>query len=255
MKTSVVFFVAALAAVCCMAGNDECKPEITSSDGNKYVFDLTSLHHAPGAQDTLVSHDSRPGQNQDYYINICGEVTMASDNQCAGASVCQKTQDDVINAGSFRTQEFASNKDGEPGKDLIVKYGEGKQCNSGPIRSTTIYFDCDTSALTPHVEPVQEVSGCTYVIHIKTKYACGVRADSVSGGGDTAALVILLILLGVVLLYFGLGVVYQIKVKGASTPREYIIHNEFWCAIPGMIKDGVLFITHGCKKGDYVGSI
>ena len=54
-----------------------------------------------------------------------------------------------------------------------------------------------------------------------------------------------------IVLYFGLGAVYQWKFKEAQTPKEFIIHNEFWFALPGLIKDGVLFIIHGFKKGDY----
>ena len=53
------------------------------------------------------------------------------------------------------------------------------------------------------------------------------------------------------MLYFGLGAVYQWKFNQAQTPVEFIIHREFWFAIPGLVKDGVMFIIHGFKKGDY----
>ena len=54
-----------------------------------------------------------------------------------------------------------------------------------------------------------------------------------------------------VVLYFGLGAVYQWKFKEAQTFPDFIIHREFWFAIPGLVKDGALFIAHGFKKGDY----
>ena len=52
-------------------------------------------------------------------------------------------------------------------------------------------------------------------------------------------------------MYFALGAVYQWKFKEAKEFRDFIIHNAFWFALPGLIKDGVMFIAHGFKKGDY----
>ena len=54
-----------------------------------------------------------------------------------------------------------------------------------------------------------------------------------------------------IVLYLGLGAVYQWMFKGARTPKEFIIHNEFWFLILFLVKDGALFIVHGFKKGDY----
>lgn len=51
-----------------------------------------------------------------------------------------------------------------------------------------------------------------------------------------------------VVLYFGLGAVYQWQLKEPTCPAEYIIHHEFWFALPGLVVDGVMFIAHGFKK-------
>lgn len=87
---------------------------------------------------------------------------------------------------------------------------------------------------------------------------CGTEVDpgepsesEKKGGGFGAGSVILIILIVCVVVYFAAGAVFQWKVRGASTPREFIINNEFWFALPLLVKDGVLFIAHGFKKGDY----
>lgn len=257
MKFTPVFIAAvALAAVCCLAADDPLKPELFCSDGKEYTFDLTSLHHAAGQPDTITGIERSTDPDYDdmtYYFNIGGDVT-SGEGGCSGASVCQRANGgmkgsgapyDFKSCGQSSTQEFSCNNQSEAGKGVIAKYSGGKN-----QRSTTIYLDCDEKATTPSVGEITE-SGTTYSVHIKTKAACGSKGGS-SGSSDTAAIVILVLLLVGIVAYFGIGAFYQIKVKGASTPREYIIHNEFWCSLPSLVKDGVSFILHGCKKGDYI---
>jgi len=223
----------------------DCKPTVEFSDGKNYSFDLTGLCHAKTADD----YHARDEDYNDYYFNICGEVSTASQAECAGAAVCQyAASGDYYNAGSLSTQAFTANTEvKQPGQGIIVTYSGGQQCSSGS-RQTAIYLECDPTVEQPIFKEVEEADHCAYKVHATSKYACGVSA----GGSDTAGLVILLIIIIAVVLYFAIGAIYQKKVKNASTAREYIIHNEFWCALPLMIKDGVLFIFHGCKKGDYV---
>ena len=53
-------------------------------------------------------------------------------------------------------------------------------------------------------------------------------------------------------LYVAIGMIVNWKVKHVETVPEMVPHREFWCAVPGLVTDGVKFIFHGCKKGDYV---
>jgi len=239
-----LILVAVLAAVC--VADDPCQPTVTFSDGSVYVFNLTGLSHPAGVPDTIQAYDDTYNT---YYINICGQTTTAGDKECKGAAVCQMSAvGDYNNAGQLSSQAVFASNDTEPGQGLIVKYSDGTRCNNGDPRQTTITLVCDPS-VDPLVDMVKEVSHCSYSVYIRSKYACG---ESVSGGGDTVALVILLILVCGFVLYFVVGAVYQKKVKDAANLREMIIHNEFWCSLPYLVKDGVLFIGHGCKKGDYI---
>jgi len=243
-----VVFIALLAAVCIAQTN--CEPEITFGDGSVWKFNLTGLWHAKGQDDKIVAQDS---DLNNYYINVCGETTTASDDECKGASVCQEgLAYDHHNAGSLKSQTFSYDNSTEPGKGLIITYGNGDTCSGGDVRTTNLILVCDPYCESPLVDTAKEIAHCAYSIRITSKYACGEKGSSSGGAGETFALVVLLILLIGAVLYFAIGAVYQKKKKDASNLREMIIHNEFWCSLPGMVKDGFLFIIHGCKKGDYI---
>lgn len=248
MKTAVIVFVAVAALAVACAAEVNCKPVVTFPSNKKsYQFDLTPLSHAKGEPDTLHADDDDYNK---YWVNFCGTTT----EDCEGDyAVCQVTlSGDHFGCGTAASQKVEPNTESgvEPGKGLVVKYTNGKKCSGGPSRSTTIYLKCDENVESPIFSQVEE-GDCAYTMHVTTKYACG-KAGGASGAGDTAALVILIILICVVVIYFGGGVIYQKKFKDAQSARELVIHNAFWCALPGMVVDGCKFIAHGCKKGDYV---
>jgi len=234
----VSVFVFATLLVACFALN--CKPKL----GGKQ-FDLSGLCHDA----TTADYVARDEDQNTYNFNICGPVTDGGSMQeCTDASVCQKTPANVrINAGRTESQKFKLISDKNPGKGIIVTYGEGDVCSAGDVRETDIYIYCDKKVSDPVIKPVDEEDHCSYVIKMESKYGC-----PAGDAGETFAMVVLIILAVAIVLYFGLGAVYKWKVKEASTFSEFIIHGEFWLALPLLIKDGCQFIFHGCKKGDYV---
>jgi len=252
MNTKVIVLCAA-AFVCCFAV--DCKFNIQSvNDGKTYSYDLSKLSHPSGQKDDLYF---RNDDGSYIYANICGP----SAEKCkTGSAVCMRGSDysTYTSLGTVSTQEADDAPDLEPGTGLTLTYTDGDDCILGSWQSV-ITLQCDK---TRDGEITEVESGeCWYRMTVISKYACGTLAGSGSGAGDESsspdvgnivAIVILVILLVAVVLYFGLGVIYQKKVKDASTLKEYIIHNEFWCALPFLVKDGVLFIAHGFKRGDYL---
>ena len=232
----------------CVRG-DKCKPVMRESDGNSYVYDLSAL----GRQVLKVTMDDK-----DYFVSVCGSVQRGCKS---GTSVCQLDNEvGYSNCGSLATQKWDSIVSNEPGTGLQVEY-TGDACDDGSIRRSTLTLMCDRTEEGRLVDVL--ASSCEYFFTVLSKHACGTRhqggggsgsgSDEPAGkGGDTAALVILILLLVAVAVYFAGGAVYQKKVHDPQSPREYVIHNGFWCALPGMVIDGCKFIAHGCKKGDYV---
>ena len=241
-RTTTTVAILCLALAVCVAGNVDCTPKLVPSDGKTYHYDLTKLGHAPGVADTLTYRDTA---RNTFYVNMCGP---SSEGCPAGNAVCMKTgMFDYVGIGKAETQKWEDSDKVEPGHGLQVTFSEGEECDIGNFQ-TVITLKCD-----PHEEgtiETVEIGECWYAMTLRSKHACA--SGSSGSGGDTAALVILIIILCVAVIYFGGGVIYQKKFKDAQSARELVIHNAFWCALPGMVVDGCKFIAHGCKKGDYV---
>jgi len=250
MKYTVIVLLAVFAVVSLAQTN--CQPVITTADGKKFQFDLTPLWHAAGEDDKLLANDDNMNK---YYMNICGETTTGNTGECKGASVCQESlSGDDNNAGKLSTQTFFAPNDTsyDPGKVIGINYTDGTKCSNGDARQTKIIISCDPNVQNPLIDLVLEESHCAYSVHITSLAGCGTAAGGAGDAGEIVALVILLVLICGLILYFVIGAIYQKKVKDAANLREMVIHNEFWCALPSLIKDGVLFIFHCCKKGDYL---
>jgi len=251
--SKVVFVLCAVLFVSVFSA--DCSFVVQSENNQKYYkYDLNKMSHASGVQDEL--YYRIPDDGSYIYMNICGP----SNQQCTtGSAVCLRSSDasQYTSLGMATQQEVDDASDLDPGQGVSITYSGGDDCILGSWQ-TAITIQCDPSA--SGVGEIVEVDNgeCWYRVTIKSKYGCGKEVGSnsdESGSGDageTAAIVILVILVVCVILYFGVGVIYQKKVKDASNFQEYIIHNEFWCSLPSLVKDGFLFIIHGCKKGDYV---
>jgi len=231
----------------------DCKAKIKNPNGKTYAYDLSKLSHSAGDPDSLRTTDD---QGNYVYVNICGP---SSEKCTSGTSVCMREKDtyDYISLGRLESQEFTESVDAEPGKGLQVTYSDGDDCDFGNYQ-TVISLVCDETEQGT-IDSIDD-GECWYRMTIRSKYACGKEASSTSSGddgsgassGDVVALVILIVLLVGFVLYFVVGAIWQKKKNDASSFHEYIIHYEFWSSLPGLIKDGVLFICHGCRKGDYV---
>jgi len=248
MNTKLVFVLCAALFACTFAEN--CVFTVQSeADGKFYKYDLSKMSHAVGEKDDLYY---RMDDGSFIYMNLCNP---SSEKCSGGTAVCLRSSDATkhTSLGKATSQDVDDAVDLDPGQGVQITYSDGDDCILGSWQSV-VTVKCD-----PNADGVGEIveadSGeCWYRIAINSKYGCGKDVSDGSDGsgdpGETAALVILLVLLFCVIGYFAIGVVYQMKVKDAATPREYIIHNEFWCALPSLIKDGFLFIIH-CGKGDY----
>jgi len=252
MNTKIVLVLCAVLFAGCSAIN--CVYDVVSAgDGKTYRYNLGKMTHATGDDDYFYRMDD----GSYIYMNICG---LSSQRCTTGSVVCRRDSDHTTytSLGKLDTQQVDDAPDLEPGKGVSVTYSDGEDCTLGNWQ-TDITLVCDPTASGAGSIQSVDAGECWFRITFASQYACGSEvsgdtSDSESGSGskgDVVALVILIVLLVAVVLYFVVGGIYQKKVKGA-TGKEIIIHNQFWCSLPSLVKDGVLFIFHGCKKGDYV---
>jgi len=257
MRT-LLFILAAVAALS-VATDVNCNITISDTKNHhSYNFDLTPLHHPDSV--FIDSLWYRTAENNIYYINFCGKTASA----CEGTdtSVCYRTPDGqdfkYINAGSTSTQKAELGDSGSPDKTIIVTYSNGDQCSSGTY-TTHLRVECQLDANPGFFHDIKKTNDCEVTLYMFSQSGCGVDVpyvdpddSSAADGGEVFAIIVLVVLLVAVVAYFVGGALYQWKVNGATSASEMIIHREFWCSLPSLVVDGVKFIFHGCKRGDYV---
>jgi len=243
MKAFTVVFVGLVAVALALGDPYQCSSTVSDSKGNKYKYDLSSLYHDPQLSDSLYYM----GDTGDLtYFNICGDTTTV----CSPASpVCRRSGLwSTMGFGDLETQKFLSSVD--KGKGVTIEYTRGEWCPDTTGTSAKIHILCGKDEAVTDLKI--ENDGCSITATIKSQAGCGKLVSSGPDGGETFAIVVLVLLLVGVIAYIGISMFVNWKFKGAQTIPEMLPHKEFWMSLPLLIRDGVMFIVHGCKKGDYV---
>jgi len=229
-----------------------CSTTVLDDSARKaYNYSLDSLCHDPQMSDSLFYQDPQSSFAEITYINLCGETTTV----CSPSSpVCKRSGLwSTMGFGDLNTQQMVKiEKEGiEPGKGVTVHYSNGEYCPGTGTTSSTIHVVCGTDETITDVKV--SADGCILTAVISSKAGCGVEVPyPAADGGEVFAIVVLILLLVGAILYVGIGMIVNWKVKGAQSVPEMIPHREFWMSLPFLVVDGCKFIGHGFKKGDYV---
>ena len=247
--TKIAYVIALLTLAASASPSVPCSAVVKHSNIKKaYSYDLSELYRRSGEPDFLYYYDDV--NNAIISVNICGVSSLS----CLGpakSAACGFIGQDSVSFGSLDKQTFSVYNGVEPGQGVNVTYSEGTSCSYGGKHSVHVLIKCsDGEESFAYKADSDSADACEANLYVYSKTGCGSPAKY-SSGGMGAGGIILIILAVLVVLYFGLGAVYQWKFKEAQTIPEFIIHREFWVSIPGLVKDGVLFIAHGFKKGDY----
>jgi len=245
MRTLFVVAAVVLAVVA-----QDCKPVINWDNGNKYSYDLSVLHHDP-----MNPHMAYDEDFNYYFINFCG----ATDSGCTdGSAVCQRANNyNYYSCGAASTASYSQpdDKTFSAGSALSVTYTGGDTYTSGQPRQSTVTVICDPDETGPEGDWISVTEDeNAYFLFVEHASGCGTLAGSSGGSsGDKAALAILLILIFGFILYFVIGwILNKFVFHKEGSFFELLPQYLFWVSLPGLLKDGCLFIGHGFKKGDYV---
>jgi len=250
MKFAVALFASlVLASIVAASEPFNCSAVVDDNSRRRsYFYNLTSLFHSSQYSDNLY-YQGTGGELT--YINLCGPTTTT----CSPASpVCKRSGLwSTMGYGQLTTQEIVLiEKDGvDADKGVTVKYTGGEFCPGAGATSAVIHIVCGTDDIVTDVSINSD--GCSLTATISSQAGCGIEVDYPgTSSGEVFAIVVLVLLLVGVILYIGIGMLVNWKVKGVETVPDMIPHREFWMSIPMLVVDGCKFIGHGCKKGDYV---
>jgi len=133
------------------------------------------------------------------------------------------------------------------------KGATAKFSNGGGGRSFEIDFQCESKAGLGQPNFEVETPSKFYNFQWVTSYACPINhpPPGTSGGGLSGGGIFLILLLCLVVVYLGAGIAYN-KLRKQATGKELIPNVEFWVSLPGLVKDGVMFIVNStCRRGGY----
>jgi len=173
-------------------------------------------------------------------ISVCANPTDATVIQTASTGDCYVT-------GYLPTKVVSDHPSGAKTGVRITYSNNQLTCLNGAVR--TSYFDigCDPS-VEYVLSGVNELGTCQYQFSIRSKHGCPVAAsDGGDKDGDVDGLspgsVFLIVFFIGLALYFALGAVVKWKVY-SSTGVEMIPNTDFWTSLPGLIRDGCIFVKN-----------
>ncbi|XP_054770151.2 cation-dependent mannose-6-phosphate receptor-like [Lytechinus pictus] len=156
-------------------------------------------------------------------------------SECTDAALCSERLGDIYqNLGIHSTSEFHYTPDGGSVKLKLV-YHNGK---SGAYQiNSTVWLTCRTNGIS-YLE-LKSYSPTYYLFELFSPFACPKPvppSSSLSAGGILCILFVVF-----VTVYFVGGFIYLFFFKYESGTNA-IPHHEFWSSLPGLIKDGFLFL-------------
>ncbi|OWF50464.1 Cation-dependent mannose-6-phosphate receptor [Mizuhopecten yessoensis] len=158
----------------------------------------------------------------------CGESTVTD------IAICQELTTDHSTNFIVGTQSSAKFSGSPDNGSLQIEYTATIQ---GVQRTTYISVVCsDEDGSFSYLSSPSDTS---YKLQLKTKYAClpcGLSAGSV-----------LLIIFFVLLIVYIIGGILFMRYVRKAQGIEMIPNREMWMELPLLIKDGILFVSRGCK--------
>jgi len=221
---------------CVKAAGSECKCVI--EDTGRYI-DL-----APIAQ----MSQSYKAQSAEFTYEW--EPCTLSGFTCAShyVSVCQRATNDPtkwVYAAGGPSSTFDLTKD-----PPTISYTS----ISDITRTTIISLTCNGNGGTPSFGLINEGTNGIYTFNLQSKYACIFEPSGPTEGpeihvsvGLSVGSILLIICLIFVILYIAGGSGFNLFYRHNSGVAQVLPNTPFWLMLPGLIKDGCLFIV--CKGG------
>jgi len=222
-----------------------------SFHGPDGIVDLSKLRN----DNEDYEYDAQPEEQAIYILNVCralllGEGLCAPDKNAAGCQIWGfgTGQPVFVRMGSLN-QMVATWEAG----DLVLTYGGGID-SYGESRQLQVTFTCAAKAGIGVPVFMGEKPVHQYNFEWSTAAACPTTyPESGNSGGLSWGSVILICSGCAILVYFVAGGVWQWR-KG-ERGSSIVIHREFWFSLPGLVKDGVLFIWHKLHGSDGYSSL
>jgi len=246
---------------CTNVNNDKLTGQCQGSDGTTINFDLSCLQ-PPKAKGSLPYFsqeldDSGDSSDYFYYLSLFGlpdkafgKCNLPAD-QAAGNTATQAAKDGTAcyALGTKTSGSWTYNDATLGAASISIQY-------STDTRSVQVDIICDESAATPVYSATGEdpQQPGNYNLQLTSMYACKDKAgtktcEAPSAGksaGGKGGTVFVGLFFGLSAGYWGIGFIYLAFVKKAEG-NDRILNYTFLSTVPGLVKDGIRFVT-SCGK-------
>ncbi|CAH1792527.1 unnamed protein product, partial [Owenia fusiformis] len=235
--------------------NINCNNQVTSCscETDNGLIDLSPLDSNDPNYPTFYDQFD-PDNNNRYSWNACSDFTEDYRAECTDVAVCQYTSTaEYYPLGTQTSAKFEN----DPTDGLRITYS---QTYLGVERTTYVQLLCDPSATTASMDVKGEPTPTNFKMSLTSASCCPSGGPppvtpGPSGGSIVVTVVtsisvgtILLIILAVALpLYLAGGMVFKRQRMGAQGV-EMVPNIEFWKSIPGLAKDGTLFVVGSIRS-------
>jgi hypothetical protein len=205
------------------------------------TYDLSPLM---AANDYYIPKGTFPNQGWDIWINVCRALV----SQTCGTTAAGCQQWDPKSAGGKASMGAASTIAWQPAAAPgFQNFGVTIQFTQGDMdRKMEIDFKCDPNAGIGSPAFSNELPTHHYNFQWVTEFGCPAK-----GGGLSPGSIMLIIILCLIVVYVVAGILFN-KFKRGLNGIEMIPNVEFWISIPGLVKDGVMFLVGKItRRGQY----
>jgi len=236
MSSYLTLFIVFLVFFGC--GTVECQQQKCgwTDPETKLIYDFSAL--ISNDKDYYLPKNGK--QDFDCWINVCRSLLtdLCGASDVAGCAQYSPNPGGKFSIGKASTLAWMRLQDvPEGGYGVTATHTGGIQS-----RMMQIDFICDESAGPGTPTFLTENERKDYIFRWKTQYACPVNAPS----GLSLGSILLITVACLAVVYLVSGILYNKYKKGLSG-LELLPNVEFWVAIPGLSKDGVLFVINKIK--------
>jgi len=215
-------------------------PCVWTDPGTGKIYDLSPLS-GKGNSNGDYYLPKGPGQGWDIWLQVCAQLaTPTCGNNIAG---CQSwSASGKASIGAANSLQFQPAAGLNPGQ-----YGVTIEFTQGDLdRRMEIDFVCDSGA----GNGMPAFSGESPTHHYNFKWTSAMSCPVSGSGGLSGGSILLIIFAGLLVIYVVAGVLFNI-LKRHATGVEIIPNVELWISIPGLVKDGVMYLVHKTiRRGD-----
>ncbi|XP_052809870.1 uncharacterized protein LOC128238228 [Mya arenaria] len=223
---------------CYPKGDATCSCDFSDGSGTLDFTSLGGKNSQPRFKDI-----QQEGATDLFSYSPCGGF---EEGRCQNAAVCMTTEGQQQQIGDNGKAMYGYDDSSD---SVVIAYTS----KSSVLSISEVTMKCDPNVCVPQFVPQGQRSVGDYRFTLTTVCACpnmctasgptNCNSSSGSAGSIGPGLIVIIAFASIALVYVIMGVTYG-RLKNNARGTDLIPNKTFWTSLPGLAKDGVLFIVN-----------